>query len=299
MRGSSRCLGLLALGALGCTERRYADAGADLPTMADASDAGDVPDIRDASDALDADASTDADATVAEDAPAPPDATDPPDASPDAAVDAATEAMVPFAPRDVTLANATATRSQMPYATYGVGRAIDGTTASGAGWAIGQFLPVGSVGEATAAFEFTETTPMSTNGTRVVVTLTNNTDSVRLLNFRIRLTTADRGMFADGAPEGGNVGSLGIWMVPYRVVSATASSGITLTTAGDVVTASGGRTVSTYTITLDTESTLLTGLRLEALRNTAIPGGGPGSGGGIEVGNFVLSEIQVRVVPRP
>lgn len=274
--------------ALGCTELRYADAGGDHPPTAD------LPDVTDAPGALDgADAPADADATVAQDVPGGQ------DASIDAEGDGATDATGAFTPRVVTLANATATHSQLPYATYGVGRAIDGATGSGSGWAIGQRVGIGQVGEATAAFEFTETTPISTNGTRVVVTMTSNTEGFRLLNFRVRLTTADRTMFADGSPEGGDVGSPGIWLVPYRIVSATASSPVTLAAVGEVLTASGGRSVATYVITLDTESTLLTGLRLEALRNPSIPGGGPGSGAGVETGNFVLSEIQVRVVPRP
>jgi hypothetical protein len=63
---------------------------------------------------------------------------------------------------------------------------------------------------------------------------------------------------------------------------------------GSVVAAGGGDGPVTYTIEARTKLQGITGLRLEALADPALPRGGPGRD---PYGNFVLTGIEVRVAP--
>jgi hypothetical protein len=73
-----------------------------------------------------------------------------------------------------------------------------------------------------------------------------------------------------------------------------ASSGSTLTLEEDgAVRATGELGMGTYTFTAPTDLAAITAVRIEALADPGLPGGGPGRGNG----NFVLSEFQLDWTP--
>ncbi len=73
-----------------------------------------------------------------------------------------------------------------------------------------------------------------------------------------------------------------------------ASSGSTLTLEEDgAVRATGELGMGTYTFTAPTDLAAITAVRIEALADPGLPGGGPGRGNG----NFVLSELQLDWTP--
>jgi WD40 repeat protein/mono/diheme cytochrome c family protein len=63
----------------------------------------------------------------------------------------------------------------------------------------------------------------------------------------------------------------------------------------DVIKASGGEKNSTYTLTFNTDAINITGLRIEALPNPKLKGGGPGLPPN---GNFVVTEFEVHAGPQ-
>jgi WD40 repeat protein len=64
---------------------------------------------------------------------------------------------------------------------------------------------------------------------------------------------------------------------------------------GSVIKATGGEKNSTYTLTFNTDATNITGLRIEALANPKLKGGGPGLPPN---GNFVVTEFEVHAGPK-
>lgn len=194
----------------------------------------------------------------------------------------------------LTLTSAAATFSQDGYA---VGRAVDTGVTSG-GWAIARSS--GATNAETAAFEFATDTLPYLGGTRLVVRLVQaHSTPHRLGRFRLLVTNASRDMFADGLATGGNVGAPAIWATP-TLAGATASDGVTLTPQSDgSLYATGTAVTSTYTVTIDTPLTRLTGLRVEAIEDARLPGNGPGVSSTTTPGNFILTEVLVDAGPRP
>jgi hypothetical protein len=82
--------------------------------------------------------------------------------------------------------------------------------------------------------------------------------------------------------------------VPVEMVSA---GGATLSGQAGGAILVGGKTPEKdkYTITLETDLTGITGIRLEALSDGSLPAKGPGRA---DNGNFVLSEFQLAAAPR-
>ena len=86
---------------------------------------------------------------------------------------------------------------------------------------------------------------------------------------------------------------------PLALQSATASSGAKLTPRSDgALVASGSRTEKdAYTLTLTVPVGRLTGLRLEVLKDSSLPSGGPGRDSNDQ--NAVVSELTVRYNGQP
>jgi hypothetical protein len=165
------------------------------------------------------------------------------------------------------------------------------------GWAISDGS---STTDQTAVFETITDTAPSSFGTVVTLTFHQTSQAQHTVGaFRVAVTTADRGMFADGLANGGNLGPSTIWstMVPVR---ATATGGATLTIRSDrSILASGTNpNGSVYTLVFVTPLSGLTGLRIDALSDASLPGSGPGRSSS---GNFVLTELvaDASALPAP
>jgi hypothetical protein len=196
----------------------------------------------------------------------------------------------------VGLQQATATFSQTFTGDFSVGRAINGTTADGLGWAI---EPQEGHNQ-TAAFETTANVGFAGGS---LLTFTLNHDYAvwgghMLGRFRLSVTTDDRSTFCDGLPTGGDVTANWIVLDP---LSFSATSGATMSELADHSLLVSGVLQNTdiYTITAPTTLTGITGIRLEALTDPSLPFGGPGRQP--DNGNFVLSEFSVGidVIPEP
>jgi len=189
----------------------------------------------------------------------------------------------------IGLSNATATFSQN---LFGVGFAIDGSTANGVGWAID---PQEGVNQ-TAVFETNVNVGLS-GGSVFTFTLTQNYGTQHDLGrFRLSVTTDDRSTFADGLATGGDVTATWILLTPNSVTSA---NGTTFTVLGDSSVRAGGPNPLTdvYTVTAFTPLVGITGVRLEVLSDPLLPFNGPGRHP--TNGNFVLSELALDVVSAP
>ncbi len=83
---------------------------------------------------------------------------------------------------------------------------------------------------------------------------------------------------------------------PNRPESATATSGASLTIRGDgSILASGSRSArDSYTVTLPLPNATIRSLRLEALKDASLPGGGPGREASDQ--NVVTSEVEVDLI---
>lgn len=197
----------------------------------------------------------------------------------------------------VPLQNATATFTQVDFL---VSESIDGllTPTSGphGGWAVGN--PGGGANASTAVFETVSDIGFG-GGTLLSLTLTQlyTGSSYALGRFRLSITTDNRSTFADGLDNGGDVTAT--WSV-LSLTSLSASSGATLTVQGDSSVLVSGTLPATdiYTFSAVTGVTGITGIRLEALADASLPGGGPGRGFN---GNFVLTEfaLTATAIPEP
>ena len=196
----------------------------------------------------------------------------------------------------VALQQATATLSQSFDSDYSAALAINGTTADDRGWAIAE-SPF-TVSAQTAAFE-TVSDVGFLGGSIITFTLTqtHSNPGHTLGRFRFSITTDDRGLFADGLSTGGDVTANWIVLNPFSLTSA---NGTTLSKLGDFSILASGTApeTDTYTISAHTLLTGITGIRLEALEDASLPGGGPGRHP--QNGNFVISELQMAItVPEP
>ena len=193
----------------------------------------------------------------------------------------------------VILQQPTATFSQSQYGDFSVARAIDGNFSDNLGWAI---YP--QIGPQTAVFE-TSTDIGFVGSSLMTFTLSQllQPNGFHTLGrFRLSVTTDNRALFADGLSTAGDVTAN--WSV-LDVISATAANGATLTELADHSILASGASPETdvYTVTAATSLTGITGIRLEALTDPALPLGGPGRQP--TTGNFVLSEFEVSITPVP
>ena len=192
----------------------------------------------------------------------------------------------------VNLQNATADNTQN---TFVVGALTDGlypTSNTGAdGWAGATGGGVGGTPSLTSVFETTSDLDFSDGGTIRVNTFSGWSSSHTLGSFRYSYTTDDRSTFADGLNSGGDITANWVQITP---LSATATNGVTLAIQGDNSVLSGGadpnRTTTTVTANLGPIASGITGFRLEALENGALPSSGPGRAGN---GNWVARELDV------
>lgn len=198
----------------------------------------------------------------------------------------------PPASTSVQLTNATADFSQSGYS---VANVIDGNP-SGAGWALSQ--PVDYQGPvsiaATAVFETADNVGFEA-GTQLTFTLRHDAiDQHNLGRFRIAITTDDRSTFANGQANHGDVTANWITLAPESF-SSSGGATMTLKHDGSMLVTGGTNRRDTYTITAITPLQNITGVRLEAINDAALPfRGGPGRS---DTGNAVLTELTVRAAP--
>jgi hypothetical protein len=111
--------------------------------------------------------------------------------------------------------------------------------------------------------------------------------------FRLSVTRDDRGTFADGKPNHGDVTAN--W-TPLQPLSAASSGGATLRiTPERTVLATGlNPSTDTYTVTALTPWSDITGFRIEALEDSALPNRGPGRNSS---GDALLTDFSIRAAP--
>lgn len=196
----------------------------------------------------------------------------------------------------VNLVNATSTFSQIGYAVSG---SADGTTTGNGGWGVFD-------GSATASQTAVWETDADFSANTLEFQLHHAFEPVSnpqhlLGNFRLSITSDDRSEFADGLQSGGDVTAN--WTVLTGATAVSSSGTQSLSVLGDGSVLAGGLTpnIAVYTVSFSGLFTDVTGVRLEALENAALPTNGPGTKFN---GNFVLTEITlsqstVSAVPVP
>ncbi|MGC1276195.1 MAG: DUF1553 domain-containing protein [Planctomycetaceae bacterium] len=106
-----------------------------------------------------------------------------------------------------------------------------------------------------------------------------------------RLSTPTSELLAGMADWEASVTAEPHW-TPVRPTAVTAGSGAATAIADDAsVTVAANAETDVYTVVLPVGGEPLTALRLEALPDDSLPGGGPGHGGG----NFVLSDVKATI----
>ncbi len=176
---------------------------------------------------------------------------------------------VPTVPVPVVLQNATATFSQLRRP---IGNTIDGDFA-GRGWGLSQPVDFqGPVIRAPIAVWETATDVGFADGTEVTLTLTH--DSLtrgNLGRFRLAVTGDDRSEFADGLEQGGDVTANWETLVPFDMKSAEDAS-FTVLPDGSIRVDGGANRRDTYTIRAITSLNSITGIRLETIKDSQLPG---------------------------
>jgi len=193
----------------------------------------------------------------------------------------------------VVLQSATADHSQPGFSVQG---ALDDAPA---GW--GAYDPrVGEPIAQTAVFETARNLGEDGRETELTFALRHawpNPEGLCLGRFRISATTDDRATFADGLDSAGDIEADWSVLTPIATTSELGTPLVALPD-GSVLAAVGALTQDTYFVTCRTALHGITGFRLEALEDPALPRkagatteGGPGLSPG--EGNFVLSNISV------
>lgn len=192
----------------------------------------------------------------------------------------------------VMFQNGTATFSQNFDGVWSPDEMIDGITTAGNGWAI--YSATAGTNAQTAVWE---TTTDLNAGSLTLELLQNHGTSHLLGRFRISVTSDDRSTFADGLDNGGDVTANWTVLTPASV--AFSAAGMTSTILGDGSVLVGGTlpATATYTVTFNQVLTNVTGLRLEAMEDAALPTNGPGLHSAN--GNFVVSEMLANAEPVP
>jgi hypothetical protein len=183
----------------------------------------------------------------------------------------------------VTLQEGTATWSQS-IGSYFVDYVVDGII-NGSGWAISPYEGTDQI----AVFE----TSTDIDAVKLDFELHNGPNSHNLGRFRLSYTTDDRSTFADGLDSGGDVTAN--WTVlTGATISSSCACGETFAILADNSILVGGNTPSNspvYYVGFTGSFIGVTGIRLEALRDTSLPNNGPGRRP--NSGNFILSEITL------
>ena len=190
----------------------------------------------------------------------------------------------------IELQNGTATFSQSFDRPWNVSETTDGITSGTNGWAI--YQPNSGTTDQTAVWE----TVSDFTGSHLRLVLDFNYEDRHLLGkFRFATTTDDRSTFADGLQSGGDVTANWTVITP-SAVSVPASLTSSVLGDGSILLAGSPPNTGSYTIDFDQAFSGITGLRLEALKDSSLPSNGPGLQPN---GNFVLSEITASPVPEP
>ena len=201
---------------------------------------------------------------------------------------------------DVLLQNATATYSQLYDPPWVPSFTIDGKTSGyRTSWAIYQFDPGHPVydpdGQRAQTIVWETRTDLTLDGSSPLTFALHHQESntapgAALGRFRLSYTTDDRATFADGLSSGGDVTANWVVIAP---ASASSTGGEVLTTLPDssILVSGGSNTYPTYTVTSLLKVSGITGFRLEAMKDDALPHRGPGRFP--DNGNFHLSEFVV------
>jgi len=189
----------------------------------------------------------------------------------------------------VTLDNETATFCQDGYP---IDAAVDGSFASGSGWAV-----YGQIGNnQTAVFKASNDVGGS-EGTQLTFQLHMFWGDAHILGrFRLSATTSDRSTYGQGptcgdAAPGGSAG----WtvLVPQSVASQNGQT-LGVLPDGSVLASGTNPYGDLVTVQLRTPLKGITGFRLEALADGSFADNGPGRASN---GNFVLNELTVDASP--
>ena len=196
---------------------------------------------------------------------------------------------VPANGQDVALQQATATFSQSAFGNFSIAHTVGSNAPVSPGWSIYPNLVA-----QTAAFETVNDLGFN-NGTRLTFTLSHNDPFPQNLGrFRLSVTTDARDTFADGLISGGDVTAN--WTVLDPISLSTAYGTILTELPDHSILASGVQpTNDTYTVTVFTAATGITGFRLEVLEDPSLPFNGPGRDS--RNGNFMLTRFQVNAAP--
>ena len=159
--------------------------------------------------------------------------------------------------QDVALQQATATFSQSAFGNFSIAHTVGSNAPVSPGWSIYPNLVA-----QTAAFETVNDLGFN-NGTRLTFTLSHNDPFPQNLGrFRLSVTTDARDTFADGLISGGDVTAN--WTVLDPISLSTAYGTILTELPDHSILASGVQpTNDTYTVTVFTAATGITGFRLE------------------------------------
>ena len=153
-------------------------------------------------------------------------------------------------------------------------QATDGNLGDSNGWSIARVDAFGGTNSETAVWE--TTTNLSAGNLTFTLHFNHFNPGHLLGRFRFSVTTDDRNTFADGLPAGGDVDAN--WIVLTNPI-VSGPAGMTFTTLADHSILAGGTTAAqgVYTVSYVTAVSGITGVRLEALEDPALPGGnGPG-----------------------
>jgi VCBS repeat-containing protein len=110
-------------------------------------------------------------------------------------------------------------------------------------------------------------------------------------NIRLSATTDDRSLFADGLANGGDISANWVQLTPVAV-STTGASTLTIRPDNTIFSSGAASERETYNIRVLTNLKDITGFRLEAIEDPALPNGGPGRSSANN-GNFVVQEFTV------
>ncbi len=192
----------------------------------------------------------------------------------------------------VGLQQATATFSER---NRSVAHTIDGDLA-GRGWGFTQPVDFqGPVIRAPVAVWETQEDVGFDQGTELTFTMVHDSQTrANLGRFRLSVTGDPRDSFADGLESSGDVTAN--W-VPLTALEFASAEGATFTILPDqsILVDGGLNRRDTYTIRAISTLPQITGVRLETIKDTTLPGrGGPGRGAG---GAAVLSELLVTAAP--
>ena len=191
----------------------------------------------------------------------------------------------------IPLQNPTADKSQPGYSVDNV------VMPNTAGWAA---VTSGSTATPqTAAFETADDVGFVDGTTLTFNLLHQAAPDHGIGKFRLSVTTADRGQFADGLDNGGDLGDPAIWteLVPLSMVSSAGAS-VTINPDNTILLGGSNAGPDTYTVVANTSLTGITGIRLETLEDPSLPANGPGrSPRGGPNGNYILTQFAVAPAP--